>query len=230
MASRTQINKFIDTLGRLAQAECKKRKALGKKWVIPSVCIAQAALETGWGTSSLMVKANAYFGIKWTKGCGYKAYNSKTREVYDGNSTTITAAFRAYNSLEESVADYFDLITGLNRYKAACNQTDARATIKAIKDGGYATDPNYVASVMSIIEKYNLTQYDNISAESVEYYPKYTGNTVSIVTALQELHVDSNFSFRQKIAKANDIVGYKGTAAQNTKLLKLLKEGKLIKA
>ena len=61
------------------------------------------------------------------------------------------------------------------------------------------------------------------------YYPKYTGNTVSIVAALQTLKIDSNFNRRALIAKANGITGYKGTAEQNTKMLNLLKEGKLIK-
>lgn len=62
------------------------------------------------------------------------------------------------------------------------------------------------------------------------YYPKYTGNeTVSIVKALQQLKIDSSYSFRAKIAAKNGITDYSGTAAQNLKLLGLLKEGKLKK-
>lgn len=64
MATTKQVNEFIKTLSKLAQKEYQKRKNAGKKWTLPSVCIAQAALETGWGTSPMMVKANAYFGIK----------------------------------------------------------------------------------------------------------------------------------------------------------------------
>ena len=164
MATKTQVNAFIKKLGALVQAEYKKRKNAGKKWVLPSVAIAQAALETGWGTSSLMTKANAYFGIKWTK--GYKAYNANTREVYDGVDTTINADFRAYDSVEDSVADYFDLITGLSRYSKAVNKTDPKEVITAIKEGGYATDPNYVDSVMSIINQYDLTKYDEVVEET----------------------------------------------------------------
>ena len=70
MATKAQVNNFIDKLSTMARAEYKKRKNAGQKWVLPSVCIAQSALETGWGTSALMVKANAFFGIKagtdWT--------------------------------------------------------------------------------------------------------------------------------------------------------------------
>ena len=65
--------------------------------------------------------------------------------------------------------------------------------------------------------------------ESVEYYPQYTGNTNSIVDALKAIQVDSSYAHRKGIAKANGITGYTGTAEQNTKLLALLKQGKLRK-
>lgn len=161
MATKTQVNDFITKLSALAVAEYKKRKNSGRKWVLPSVCIAQSALETGWGTSPLMVKANAFFGIKAGTGWTGKVYSAKTQECYNGREyTTITDLFRAYDTLEESVADYFDLITGLPRYFGACNQTNPRTCIQEIKDGGYATSPTYVENVMSIINQYNLTMYD----------------------------------------------------------------------
>ena len=65
---------------------------------------------------------------------------------------------------------------------------------------------------------------------TVQYYPKYTGTFASIVNALQTIKVDSSFATRKKIAAANGIKNYTGTAAQNTKMLNLLKQGKLIKA
>lgn len=64
---------------------------------------------------------------------------------------------------------------------------------------------------------------------AVKYYAKYTGKSVSIVDALNAIGADSSFNNRRAIAKANGITGYIGTAAQNTKMLNLLKAGKLIK-
>lgn len=154
--SKTQ--NFIKKIAPIARKEYMARS----KWVLPSVCIAQAALETGWGTSQLMTKANAYFGIKASKSWTGKVYSSQTQECYDGvNYTTITDTFRAYSSVEQSVADYFDLITGLERYSGAVNNPDAVASITAIKNGGYATSPTYIKKITSIINQYNLTQYDN---------------------------------------------------------------------
>lgn len=63
----------------------------------------------------------------------------------------------------------------------------------------------------------------------VNYYPKYTGNSDSIVVGLKSVGVDSSYNHRKEIAKTNGIKGYKGTAAQNTKMLNLLKQGKLKK-
>ena len=66
-------------------------------------------------------------------------------------------------------------------------------------------------------------------AAAQSYYKKYTGKSTSLVDALASIGVDSSFSNRKKIAKANSITNYSGTAPQNTKLLDLLKSGKLIK-
>lgn len=68
------------------------------------------------------------------------------------------------------------------------------------------------------------------SSEAAQsYYKKYTGKSASIVNALASIGVDSSFSNRKKIAKANNITNYSGTAQQNIKLLELLKSGKLIR-
>lgn len=62
-----------------------------------------------------------------------------------------------------------------------------------------------------------------------KYYPKCTSNHTSIVSALNSIKVNSSYSNRAKIAKKNGIKLYIGTASQNTKMLDLLKKGKLIK-
>lgn len=163
MATKDQVNTFIAKLAAIARKEYLTRD----KWVLPSVCIAQAALETGWGTSRLMTKANAFFGIKAGSSWKGKVYSSKTNECYDGKTyTQITAAFRAYDSLEESVADYYNLICGSSRYAGAVNNGNAESAITAIKNGGYATSPTYIKNVMNIINSYNLTQYDTWDGEN----------------------------------------------------------------
>lgn len=65
------------------------------------------------------------------------------------------------------------------------------------------------------------------NTSSVKYYPKYNGTTNSIVDALKSLKIDSSFAYRKRIAQANEITSYTGTAKQNTTMLNLLKQGKL---
>lgn len=156
-------NEFLETVAKLVVEENNRR---GKP-LFPSVVIAQAICESGWGQSQIMMKANAIFGIKATSNWKGKIYNAKTKECYDGISyTNITACFRAYNNLQESISDYFDLITKAERYRKACVANSPLECITAIKNGGYATSPTYINTIMSIINSNNLTKYDNV--EDVE--------------------------------------------------------------
>jgi LysM repeat protein len=168
-------SEFIPTIAPLVVAENNKR---GNP-LFSSVVIAQAICESGWGQSKIMMKANAIFGIKATSSWKGKVYNANTQECYDGSTyTNITACFRAYNSVAESISDYFDLITKSERYRKACVATSPLECITAIKNGGYATSPTYINTIMSIINSNNLIQYDNM--EDVE-------NSVDNSKSIEEL-------------------------------------------
>lgn len=65
--------------------------------------------------------------------------------------------------------------------------------------------------------------------KKITYYPRYKGKSSSIVDALKSLSINPSKSNRKRIATLNGIKNYIGTAAQNTKLLNLLKRGTLIK-
>lgn len=69
----------------------------------------------------------------------------------------------------------------------------------------------------------------NTASSGVQYFPKYSGTSGSIVDALKAIGVDSSRANRTVIAKNNGISVYMSTAAQNVQLLQLLKAGKLIK-
>ena len=167
MATPAEVSLFINKIAPIAVAQAKKH---GNK-IFPSVCIAQACCESAYGTSPKMKRANAVFGIKvgkskWHFGKAWKdkAYSTKTKECYDGKTyANITDLFRAYDSIEDAVEDYFDLLCTASRYKAAVNAADYKACIRAIAPS-YATaenkDRSYSKSVIKIIETYNLTKYD----------------------------------------------------------------------
>lgn len=112
-----------------------------------------------------MMKANAIFGIKATSTWTGKVYNANTQECYDGvNYTNISACFRAYDTLEESIQDYFNLICNTKRYSKALHTNSPLECITAIKNGGYATSPTYIRNVMNIIESSGLTELDHTTS------------------------------------------------------------------
>lgn len=143
---------FISCVAELAKNDCR---------VLPSLTIAQAILESGWGRSGLTKKANALFGIKAGKDWKGKVYSSKTKECYDGvNFVDEVAAFRAYNTWGESVQDHTEFLCGLKRYAAVIGEKDYKKACKAIKAAGYATDPDYAEKLIALIEKYKLYEFD----------------------------------------------------------------------
>jgi len=96
----------------------------------------------------------------------YSVYTKKTGEQNpDGSYETITADFRKYSCVEDSVADHSAYLLGAKngsklRYDGIKGNTDYKKVAQLIKDGGYATSLTYVEKLCNIIEKWNLTQYD----------------------------------------------------------------------
>lgn len=131
-----------------------------------SVIIAQAAIESNWGRSSLSAKYNNYFGIKASKSWKGKTVNMKTGEVFDGKQVTITSNFRVYDSLAESIRDRNRLLR-MPRYKAVESAATPLAQATAIKAAGYCTATNYVSSIMATITANNLTKYDRHGKEQI---------------------------------------------------------------
>ena len=144
-----KTDNFISTIGTLARNEYLSRN----KWILPSVCIAQGALESGWN-----LNAKTLFGIKG------KGSTASTSEYYNGNKVTIEASFRAYPNVASSVVGYYDFLANTPRYAKALNNSDYKDAVDKLihtTDGlAYATDPNYISKVVSIIEQYNLTAWD----------------------------------------------------------------------
>lgn len=126
---------------------------------LPSVLIAQAAIESNWGRSTLSAKYNNFFGIKAGRSWKGKSVNMKTGEVFNGKQVTINSNFRVYDSLTDSIRDRNRLLR-TERYKAVEAATTPEAQATAIRTAGYCTATNYVGAIMATIAANNLTQYD----------------------------------------------------------------------
>ena len=146
-----------------------------KTGILASISAAQFILESGYGKSELAQNANNCFGMKcslsgntWSGSTwdGTSKYIKETKEEYtDGTLTTITAEFRKYPSVEKSIANHSAYLLGAmngnkKRYAELAGCSDYKKAAQLIKDGGYATSSTYVSKLCSIIERFNLTQYD----------------------------------------------------------------------
>ncbi|KRN81888.1 N-acetylmuramidase [Pediococcus ethanolidurans] len=149
--------KFIKTIAPYAQTMHTKYG------VLPSITIAQAILESDWGTSQLSRDYNNYFGIKGT--IYQTTKEMKTQEFVNGKWITVTARFRVYNSWKDSVKDHTLLFVNgtnwnKNQYQSVRTATDYKTAAKALYTAGYATDPGYPAKLINLIQTYDLEKYD----------------------------------------------------------------------
>ena len=147
--------KFMDDLGSAAQ------KYYNKYNILPSLVVAMAIKESGWGKSQLASKNHNYFGMKWTTKAGTKRVEYNTKEFVDGKYITVKAKFRSYDTMEEGIDGFYKFITGYKRYANLIGEKDpAQACIK-IQQDGWANAPTYATSLYNdYIVKYGLTKYD----------------------------------------------------------------------
>lgn len=156
MATKAQAAAFINEI---APIMVKYAKGRGYKCV--SAAIAQACLESGYGTSGL-AKYHNYFGLKAGGSWKGSVVNMRTMEEYTvGTLTAITDAFRAYPNMEQGVKGYYDFLS-YARYKTVKNQTTPETYLKEIKAAGYATSSTYVQNNMRVVTTYNLTAWDAV--------------------------------------------------------------------
>ncbi|HBM3530676.1 TPA: 1,4-beta-N-acetylmuramoylhydrolase [Listeria innocua] len=161
LRSGATIQSFINSI----QASSSQIAAANDLYA--SVMIAQAILESAYGTSELGSAPNYnLFGIKG-------AYNgqSYTKQTLEddgkGNYYTITAKFRKYPSYHQSLEDYAKVIRNGPSWNSNYYSKVWKSNTNSYKDatkaltGTYATDTAYATKLNDLISRYNLTQYDS---------------------------------------------------------------------
>ncbi|WP_261810284.1 glycoside hydrolase family 73 protein [Levilactobacillus humaensis] len=123
--------------------------------VLPSIVIAQAILESSWGTSALFLQANNPFGVKGSYEGRTKSF--PTTEYVNNKKISINANFRDYPSLTAAILDH-DALLKRDYFKQTV--TDYPTAAKLLQRNGYATDPKYAKKLTNLIATYNLNEYD----------------------------------------------------------------------
>ncbi|MBZ5947682.1 LysM peptidoglycan-binding domain-containing protein [Leuconostoc gelidum subsp. gasicomitatum] len=131
--------------------------------VLPSITVAQAIFESGWG-QSILTSAPYYnlFGIKQGTGWQGAIVNMKTSEYVNGKWVTISAPFRAYSSQMASFQDHTKFLLTNSRYagNGVINAKNYVNMANGLQAAGYATDPTYANRLINLVERYNLQSLD----------------------------------------------------------------------
>lgn len=139
-----------------------------------SPIIAQAILESAYGTSELAVNACNYFGLKYREGrCKtcigiYDKVGSEQNK--DGSYTSSAMKWCKFEDMENGVIGYFDF-TNISNYSNLKGVTDPRKYLENIKADGYATSLDYVDNLMAVIKNWSLTDYDEKEEKDMSNSP-----------------------------------------------------------
>jgi len=119
-----------------------------------SIILSQGILESGNGESYLAREGKNHFGIKCHGWEGMKIYADDDAE---------NECFRKYKKVNQSYRDHSEFLTTHRRYSSLFELkiTDYKGWAKGLKKAGYATSPTYAENLISVIERYDLYQFDN---------------------------------------------------------------------
>lgn len=145
------------------------KDAAARIGVDPTVLVAQAALETGWGKSIMRQSdgssSHNLFGIKAQGGWQGPEARAITSEFRDGKMVKETADFRSYDSYASSFHDLVSFLQNNNRYQATLKSADnPEQFVKELQKAGYATDPGYASKISQIAKQ--MKSYQNYAAAS----------------------------------------------------------------
>lgn len=129
--------------------------------IFPSVKIAQAALETGWGQH---IVGNNMFGIK-AQGDPTPYWHGEkvaagTTEVLNGQTVHITSNFRKYATVSDSISDHNLLLINNSHYANVLSAKTPEEQCRALQSADYATGSSYAQKLISTINANNLKRYD----------------------------------------------------------------------
>lgn len=155
---------FIEDIAPLVQKYAKEYGIC-----VASPIIAQGVLESASGTSS-KAKHNNFFGLKYRENrifchSGY-FYDGGSEQNKDGTYKPLSEMTKwfEFDSVENGILGYFQFIN-VPTYANLKGVTDPRTYLELIKKDGYATSLKYVDNLMAVINRYNLTKYDNMTTE-----------------------------------------------------------------
>ncbi|MDE5855095.1 MAG: hypothetical protein K2H19_08560 [Ruminococcus sp.] len=133
------------------------------------------------------------------------------------------------NYFKKYTGNSTSIVTALNAIGADSSYNYRKEIAAANNISNYSGTASQNTTMLNKLKAGTLKKPTSSPQPVINYFKKYTGNSTSIVTALNAIGADSSYNYRKKIAAANNINNYSGTASQNTTMLNKLKAGTLKK-
>lgn len=212
----TADDRYTSYINRYSKMAVEQQQAYG---IPASITLAQGLLESAAGHSTLASKGNNHFGIK--------CHKEWQGDFMLRDDDAPDECFRVYSNAAESFRDH-SIFLSRPRYKSLYDNdiTDYAAWARGLSKCGYATDPNYAARLIAIIERYALYTYDTEAGRHAEetvdfirrqllkthpvrrsrglhYVIANPGDTYSALA--KEFHIDKKKLLRYNDAQADNI-------------------------
>lgn len=141
--------------------------------ILPSITIAQAILESGWGVTKLATDCNNLFGIKADPNWKGEKVAYETKEF---NNTYIMDYFRKYEDKNQSIKDHAEFLVKNERYTigGVFDAKTYREQALRLQESGYSTaqdeqgNKTYANMLITIIRQYNLQLIDHEIMEQLQ--------------------------------------------------------------
>ena len=201
-----KVEKYIYQYKNIAQYEMQQHG------VPASITLAQGILESGAGEGDLTQRANNHFGIKCHNWKGEKVYHDDDKKG---------ECFRKYNNPADSFKDHSLFLSGRNRYTSLfqLNPKNYKGWAKGLRKAGYATDPKYPAKLIRLIERYQLYQYDDLTATQTQSTTASVVKTYTVQQGDSLYHIAKKFNISiEKIKQINHLTDNNINIGQHLKL------------
>ena len=146
----------------IAQISASAVQSMKSSRIPASFTVAEAALESGWGSSRLYAEAKNIFGVKADPSWDGPFIDMPTHEYVNGRLTQVMARWRKYDTYQACFDEHAKFLHDNERY-GACFERQYTGPEFAIEIArcGYSTDPDYAEKMASIIRQHNLMELDH---------------------------------------------------------------------
>ena len=180
-------------------------------------------ISCDWTLHCQIAKVNGITNFKGTVAQNTQLLNLLKEGILINPNGTV-GSNSCYSACDSSYATFYSAMDSIG---TSCDWELHNQIAKANGIDNFEGTVNQNTQLLNLLKAGRLIKPE-IEENKVTYYKACASSYTTFYAALDSIGVSCDWDLHCKIAQVNGITNFKGTAAQNTKLLNLLKKGKLI--